>query len=236
MKNQQSSNIRFKNNIFTTTVMILTIGPNLVGCSAFQRHPDSGYYLGESGDSSLSGDSNLSDSRFQQELTTAGNELGLTGNQKLDQKTQTALIRRIQLHRLEGRIRSHLDREIYYQFKPYFADDQQRIEFLQLPNSKAQGRWLKKRNWELNEIKYSAAEIRAVQENDILLGMAKEAVRDSWGEPDEIKTAGQSMYGNEQWIYLAFVPTPDGFKPESRIVYFESGRVAGWQRLQKPGL
>jgi hypothetical protein len=37
------------------------------------------------------------------------------------------------------------------------------------------------------------------------------------------------MYGYERWNYHRFTPGSDGYQKENRVVYFESGRVVGWE-------
>ena len=69
---------------------------------------------------------------------------------------------------------------------------------------------------------YTSGEtVEAIRNRDILLGMSKNDVIKAWGRPDRIDVAGDPSYENERWAYLV--------RGERRVVYFESGRVEGWQ-------
>jgi len=60
-----------------------------------------------------------------------------------------------------------------------------------------------------------------IEKSKIRIGMTKEAVRLSWGDPWRIhRTAGR--WGiHEQWVYDRF--------PHAQYLYFENGLVTGWQ-------
>jgi outer membrane protein assembly factor BamE (lipoprotein component of BamABCDE complex) len=68
-----------------------------------------------------------------------------------------------------------------------------------------------------------------IGQSDIMLGMTRAAVRESWGPPDEVEVAGQPMYGNERWHYTEQMTSSEGYTTERRIVIFEAGRVVGWE-------
>ncbi len=70
---------------------------------------------------------------------------------------------------------------------------------------------------------------RAIAHSDLLLGMSMAEVRDAWGAPVETENAGLARNGNERWIYRSGLSGRNGLKGETRAVYFESGRVSGWQ-------
>lgn len=59
--------------------------------------------------------------------------------------------------------------------------------------------------------------------------MPAEYVKKSWGEPVNIEVSGNPIYRNERWQYNKQVATPQGYKQEKRYVYFEGGRVVGWE-------
>ncbi len=64
--------------------------------------------------------------------------------------------------------------------------------------------------------------IKAVSDHAITMGLSREQVTKSWGEPsrkNETVTANGSV--REQWVY----PSPYG-KPQ--FVYFTDGKVIGW--------
>lgn len=70
-----------------------------------------------------------------------------------------------------------------------------------------------------------------IEANDVAVGMNQQAVRESWGDPDSVESAGKELYGNQAWRYTKMVSSHDGYKKEIRIIYFESGRVIGWESL-----
>lgn len=65
----------------------------------------------------------------------------------------------------------------------------------------------------------------AIVANDVVLGMTKQQVVNSWGEPTYIEYAGDSQHGNERWIY-----GPRYQLDSERVIIFEQGKVAGWYR------
>jgi hypothetical protein len=93
---------------------------------------------------------------------------------------------------------------------------------------------------EEDEIRYSMAAVsrtpeqeqkisRAVASKDLVLGMSMAEVQHAWGQPTDIESAGHSRHGNERWIYRSGLSSRYGLGGETRAVYFESGRVVGWQ-------
>ena len=56
-------------------------------------------------------------------------------------------------------------------------------------------------------------------------------MKKSWGLPDSVEVAGNPIYGNERWRYKRYTPSPEGYRLQSRIIYFESGKVAGWEQV-----
>lgn len=63
--------------------------------------------------------------------------------------------------------------------------------------------------------KYGAKMVEAALDNTIMVGMPEELVILAWGEPTRIN---QASYG-DQWVYGSF---------DARYVYFENGKVTGW--------
>lgn len=138
--------------------------------------------------------------------------------------------RRMLLNRLEKRIATERERELYYKFKPYMASDGQRIRFLQTDSYEAKMEWLK--YYKINtEVEGYPPQIQnLIDASDICLGMTREAVIASWGEPDTKEIAGNALYGNERWKYTKNVPTEGNYGLETRFVYFEGGQVSGWEK------
>lgn len=65
----------------------------------------------------------------------------------------------------------------------------------------------------------------AIEANDIVVGMSRTEVIDSWGEPIRREVAGRGESGHERWTY----GTRNSVRGE-RYLIFESGRVVGWHR------
>mgnify|MGYP001561987397 CR=1 FL=1 len=92
-----------------------------------------------------------------------------------------------------------------------------------------------------DEIHYSRAVARdpatsesirsALARRDLVQGMSMTDVREVWGEPGEVETAGSPTYGNQRWIYYTGLSSQNGLG-SARSVYFEAGRVIGWQSEQ----
>lgn len=67
-----------------------------------------------------------------------------------------------------------------------------------------------------------------VEAGDIRMGMNRDHVFNAWGQPQDRLFAGDESHGNEKWIYREG-PSQLGNYTQSRIVYFERGRVIGWE-------
>lgn len=68
----------------------------------------------------------------------------------------------------------------------------------------------------------------AVEAGDVVLGMNMEQVMSSWGRPSDVEIAGDAESGNQKWTYSGGLMGRLKINP-ARIVYFERGRVAGWE-------
>ena len=65
----------------------------------------------------------------------------------------------------------------------------------------------------------------AIEANDVIPGMTRTQVVESWGEPMVREFAGKEDSGHERWTY--------GTRRSQRgetFLFFENGRVVGWQR------
>lgn len=72
----------------------------------------------------------------------------------------------------------------------------------------------------------------AIMNQDILLGMTAQDVQSAWGTPRDIETAGFPGSGNERWVYYNGNSTTYGMQ-RPRVVYFEQGRVVGWESANR---
>lgn len=133
--------------------------------------------------------------------------------------------RRLQI--LESRLESRREKEQYSKILPWINEDE-RMEFLRLPGVEARQAWINDNSiWKRAQSPDS--ETRETMNNgDISMGMAMEYVKKAWGEPQSVEVSGNPLYKNEKWKYMRSLSTQDGFRQEKRFVYFEGGRVVGW--------
>ena len=157
-------------------------------------------------------------------------ELGYHGlSRPLTEAEFEKLNTRLLLKKLERNLISTMDKDLYYRNRPFFRNDQERIEFLRISDFSDRIRWLKNRNFDARISSYSEDVQSAIEQNDILLHMSMNAVRESWGEPDRREVSGSHFHGNEKWTYHTYQSTPEGYRKQDRTLYFENGRVIAWE-------
>lgn len=77
-----------------------------------------------------------------------------------------------------------------------------------------------------SELDYGKRRVkRAIASRDVVLGMTRREVSDSWGHPTQREVAGRGDGGHERWTYGSRFSLSG-----SRTVIFENGRVAGWSQ------
>jgi hypothetical protein len=189
-----------------------------------ERDPRSGYNQADSADSVRE----FYQEREDKDELDAREELGYSGR-ALTEQERYRLDQRMRLRRMESNIESKRDRQQYYSIRGVLRSDNERMAFLALPNYETKQRWLQNRGYLKEEAAYPENVAKTIEAQDIALGMSRKAVRESWGDPDFVENAGDPMYGYERWNYHRFTPGSDGYQKENRIVYFESGRVVGWE-------
>lgn len=141
--------------------------------------------------------------------------------------------------REEAIYQQSLKRELYYlenqlndqQYNSYlrYRDElgslSERIYFLRLdPRAKRsylQSRGLSGRNAVIS----NGYAVRATAPSNISLGMKKNDISSSWGQPMFKEFAGDPSEQNERWIY--------SHGSTKRMIYFENGEVAGWETEQR---
>lgn len=160
----------------------------------------------------------------------AREDMNLYGN-ALSEKQRDRLEDRIALKTAEAGIPTKKERAQYYRFYSYFDSDRARLYFLNLPDYEAKERYLQGRGFYNKESASSPEITSAIESQDIILGMTPKHVMESWGDPDAREVAGSMDRGNERWRYSKFIPQADGFEKEVRVIYFEHGRVVGWEKL-----
>lgn len=150
-------------------------------------------------------------------------------SEELNPSQAQALEHEARMARMEKSLPSK-DRQAYQSYRSSFRSAKEQDEYLSLPSAEARERYATLKEYEKTAARYSPKVNDAVSRNDIVLGMPRNAVLESWGQPEVVEVAGNARYGNERWRYTEVVSTPDGFQEENRVVIFENGRVAGWYR------
>jgi len=91
---------------------------------------------------------------------------------------------------------------------------------------------LQGRRAENGENSYQRRIASAVIRQDLILGMDSSDVRQAWGSPEQVESAGGSQESAaERWIYVHGLTHAQGLRDmaEKRIVYFQNGAVVGWE-------
>ncbi|MCC2679069.1 MAG: hypothetical protein K0R29_1645 [Pseudobdellovibrio sp.] len=155
-------------------------------------------------------------------------ELGLDPKKPLSDDEKKQIANRKRLRELERALDSSKERLQYSKVLPWLKNDDEKIELLNIPSVEGRQVWINK-----NRIWSRAQDLKefdeVVESQDIALGMPAEYVKKSWGEPVNVEISGNPIYRNERWQYNKQVATPQGYKQEKRYVYFEGGRVVGWE-------
>jgi hypothetical protein len=192
----------------------------LASCGVVQRHPDSGYG-GYGGRSNYAGPEH----NYNSIMETSGFE----DISSLSSRDRQALNDRLTLHQLEKGTLSIDERALYYRYKDKMASDEERVAFLKLPTLAAKELWLQRRGYSAADMAGSRNLASIIAESDIAVGMPMSAVTESWGEPRIEEFAGNPRLGNAIWTYTKYVKGADEHKREDRKVYFQGGRVVGWE-------
>lgn len=135
----------------------------------------------------------------------------------------------IQIRSYEKQLSTKREKEHYSKMLPWFKSDQERLTYLQISNFNDKQQWaLDQRVW--NRANNPSQEMKTMLvTSDIAIGMPMDYVIKSWGEPMSKQVSGNPFLKNEKWKYSKNISTRDGYKKEDRLVYFEGGRVVGWE-------
>jgi hypothetical protein len=139
------------------------------------------------------------------------------------------LSQKTRLKQLENSLSNRKETEQYSKALPWFANDSERIEFLQLPGFEARQKWLSENNFSSRTSLVTHSMRDLIEAQDIAVGMPQSLVRQAWGDPDSVEVSGNPQFKNERWRYSKFISTQDGYKPEKKTVYFEGGKVVAWE-------
>lgn len=155
-------------------------------------------------------------------------ELGFDPKKPLTEEQKKQIYNRKTLREMERALDSQKERQQYSKVLPWLKDDAEKIQLLSIPSLEGRQVWINKNKiW--SRAKSLAEYDEIIESQDIAMGMPAEYVKKSWGEPDNVETSGNPIYRNERWQYNRQVSTPQGYKTEKRYVYFEGGRVVGWE-------
>lgn len=126
-----------------------------------------------------------------------------------------------ELRNLEGKL-SENSLEFYEQYKHRLVTTSERIYFLKLTIREkkdylASRGLLKKENQQVD----SREQMYSQRQSQVITGMTKSAVMNNLGQPRSVEVAGNPSFENERWLYSVNGAT--------RYIYFEAGRVQGWE-------
>jgi hypothetical protein len=207
-------------------IIFLLILTSLVGaCSGLQRSQQSGY----AGNRDLTQPENLREDQDSLEYKRTAYELGFDPTTSLSEDQLQAIDDRRKLRILERRLETEGEKAQYSRVMPWLDSDKERIEFLAIPTVEGRQSWIQQRNVMARSTKPKVGMRAALEEGDITIGMPQDFVRKAWGDPQDKEVSGNPLYKNERWTYTRYITSGDGFKKETRVVYFEGGKVVGWE-------
>ena len=196
--------------IYTATwISVCVLGFANISCTQMQRSKQSGY------------------SSSKDYPTTRRSSQ--TINHEMQQVEPENISEKARLKKLENALNVKKEVEQYSKALPWFYSDSERVEFLSLPGFEARSKWLSQQNFNGRSSLVLAEFQDLVEAKDIALRMPMTLVRQSWGDPDGVEVSGNPQFKNERWKYNKYVSTPDGYKSEKKSVYFEGGKVVGWE-------
>jgi len=135
----------------------------------------------------------------------------------------------IQIRSFEKQLSNKREKEHYSKLLPWFKNDQERLDYLMIPTVSEKQKWaLDNKVWNRAQLPSDDMKTLLVT-SDIAIGMPMDFVIKSWGEPVSKEISGNPLFKNEKWKYVRSISTRDGYKQERRRVYFEGGRVVGWE-------
>ncbi|MEN0059269.1 MAG: hypothetical protein AAGB31_10590, partial [Bdellovibrio sp.] len=195
----------------------------VAGCALPQRSAESGYKESAFSDRSYSRGANPDRATEQTAYELGKDPKNLNAGDFDDIRA------RQKVRELERQLGSKKEREQYSKVLPWLSDDQEKVEFLSIPSIEGRQQWINSRNiW--SRARAPEEEMKnLIDTQDIAKGMPQDYVRKSWGDPMSVEVSGNPLYKNERWKYQKYVSTPEGYRKETRFVYFEAGRVVGWE-------
>ncbi|WP_413288730.1 hypothetical protein [Bdellovibrio sp. HCB337] len=210
---------------YALTGLLFLASSFLAGCAVFNRSVESGY--ASRTPKVVNAYSSTETPRPESDSTRTAYELGFDPNNMSGDELQQVQQRQ-QLRDLEKGLRSRQEKEQYSKVLPWLQTDEEKIAMLSIPSLEGRQNWIN-RNGVWGRARVPATRMKElIDSQDIAVGMPMEYVRRAWGDPLSIETSGNPVYRNERWRYTRNVPGSDGFHQQKRFVYFEGGRVVGW--------
>jgi hypothetical protein len=120
--------------------------------------------------------------------------------------------------------------ELYFSESPTAASADQNPGLLLLEDPEKLKEELEERQERESEARLAreAAIQRAIASRDVVVGMSADDVARIWGEPHDVDYAGDDGSPHQRWTYSEGWTSRYGVAPQ-RVLYFENGRVAGWE-------
>jgi hypothetical protein len=190
-----------------TMVLYCFIALFFTACQSLQRSRDSGYGAGPS---------------------KTATKVVYSSDHQYKPQDKASLSLRQKINQMEKKLKSNSEKEHYSRILPWFESDDERLEYLLLPELEAKEEWAKNNSVWQRSASPSDQTLNLVQSQDIAVGMPRDFVRKSWGEPQSVDVSGDPSFLNERWKYLKYISSSQGYKQEKKIVYFEGGKVVGW--------
>lgn len=196
-----------------------------MACAQIQRSTDSGY--ASRSPKIVNTYSAVETPKSDSDTTRIAYELGFTPTSMSADEFQQVQQRK-QLRELEKTLDSRQAKEQYSKVLPWLKDDAEKVEMLTIPSLEGRQSWINRQSiWSRARVPVARMK-ELIDSQDISVGMPMEYVRRAWGDPVSVDSSGNPIYKNERWKYLRNVPGSDGFHQQKRFVYFEGGRVVGW--------
>lgn len=218
-----------------TNLLILSlISLFISSCVSLKRHPASGY---ANSSERLAPVSNTyappASSTLQPLNYKLMSDLGVTANALQEPEIKRKYDLQLSIKSLEKNMLNDREKKQYYSALPWFKNDTEQMEFLKQPGYEARVLWMRANHFGKRATQMDEDTTELIEKKDIALGMPQEHVRKSWGNPDVIEVAGNPLYKNERWKYRRYISSTEGFKLQKRIIYFEGGKIAGWEQVDE---
>lgn len=209
--------------------LVFLVFSGVISCVNLSRSRESGYAINDNQPSTKLITETNQRSFLDPELRKIAYELGLDPRIQLSQGELNLIKDRMQVRNLERSLNSRKEKEQYSKVLPWLMNDQEKLEFLSIPSLEGRQTWIQQHQvWSRSQVPNEELK-NLVDNQDITIGMQQDLVRRSWGEPQTVEVSGNPIYKNERWKYIRYITSPEGFKKETRLVYFEGGRVVGWE-------